>query len=168
MKRLVMCCLCALVCLWCLFPSEVWAQNAKIDSLEAFVNQRLQQKNEDSVSLDLLNTLAWELRRSKTQKALDYAFIAERIGLQLKLKNQLRRTYQAIAVASQYQAQYEKAIEYAQKNRLLCQELKKPISEGSVVLTLGNIYLFTNRYDSAAIYYSQVISICSPFADTNE
>ena len=60
MKRVMICCLCAFVCIWCLFPCEVRDQNAKIDSLQKIVEQNLSRKQDDTSSVKALNDLAFE------------------------------------------------------------------------------------------------------------
>ncbi len=113
----------------------------------------------DTVRLQLLNTLAYALRRSKSEEALAFASEAVSLSERLQRLNDLAIAQRNLGLAHHYLAESSKAIEYYLKALTLSQKLQNASLEATLLLNIGNVYLKLYNYDRAREYYQKSLAV---------
>lgn len=118
--------------------------------------------------IDLLNALAWELRGTAPQQALQYSQEARALAETASYSQGEAYSYYYGGVALRYLAKYEDALSLLLRAYDLFYALHDEQGQALVLNWLGNVYLRMGNYSIALDYYLQSLHIHEEDNDTHQ
>ncbi|MFC2104261.1 tetratricopeptide repeat protein [Bacteroidota bacterium] len=139
----------------------LFAQKSKIDSLYI----ALQNENNDSLKLEILNELAVYLRRSYPDSALNFAKQAENIALQINSKHKLAECYKNIGNIYNGKDNYSFANNYYQKSLKIYEELYDTLGIAKIYNNLGALNRNQGNFIQTLEYYQKSLELRTQLGD---
>ncbi len=132
------------------------AQTQKIDSLENLLQNHTQ---EDTVKVNLLNTIAYQFWSINPDKLLNYAEEASRISDKLNFKKGKAKSLLRIGTYYWTKSDFDKALEYNQKALEIRKELGNKKEIASCYYGIGMIYRYQSEYLKALEYHQKGLEL---------
>jgi two-component system, NtrC family, sensor kinase len=143
----------------------VLAQNRTIDSLEAVLLKHVQR---DTARINLLNKIAYELRRTDYEKGHIYACEADSLSDILDYKKGKAESLRMIGRYFRSKGDYTKALEYARKALEINEKIQY---KTGIAFSLGDIsavYVIQNNYVNAIDYSQRALKMAEEIGDNTQ
>lgn len=134
-----------------LIAVSVKSQSIINDSLGDLLN--MHSKN-DTHRVDLLNNMAYAIRKKQIEKVFDYANEARIISDSINYKKGYAESYRMIAMGFYEKWDYPNSLLNLDKSFQLFREIEDSISISKVYLDYGNTYYWAEDYQKAMHYYN--------------
>jgi signal transduction histidine kinase len=121
----------------------------------------------DSIKLNALEKLTWELRFSDPIKGFGYAFEGLNLAESLKRSKDIATLHNFIGVLAIKIASYDKAKIHLQKAYHIADSLNILSEKAYALNNLGEIYYQTSNQDSAILFLRKAIDIFNSTKDSN-
>ncbi len=145
---------------------KIYAQEqATVDSLENVLHKH---KKQDTVRVNLLNKIAYNIRRKDAKKSLKYAKEAEELATKIGFVKGEAESQRQIGIYYWLQADYPKALEYYQKSLNIYEELGDKIGISKCYDNIGIIYRSQGGYSKALEYFQKSLKINKELGDKKE
>ena len=144
-----------LFCFLVRIASPLSAQQSVIDSLTLLLNQ----KNADTITINLLNQLAEKSYNQDTKKSLDYAQEALMLSSKLNYDKGTKGAYNVLRRVHRRLGNYEAAIRFTLNTLPVAERLKDTTEMLNCYTALGNIYSGTENYKEARYYFSKALKL---------
>ena len=131
------------------------AQNPSIDSLQTI----LKHKVADTVRINVLNELCWELGGIDPEKAIEFGEQALELANECNFKKGIAKSYSNIGVVYDNKGKYNNAQNYYLKALEIYKEINDKQGEASIYNNLGIIYFYQRNFDKTLEYWFKSINI---------
>ena len=130
------------------------AQTPKIDSLENILNEHTIQ---DTVRINLLNEIAFQLSRKDIEKSLKYAIQANELANKLDFEKGKAKSLKLLGVYYANKSDYTKALEYYQKSLDIYIEIYSKIGISKCYNKIAVIYMYQSDYSKSLEYFQKAL-----------
>lgn len=135
-------------------------EDNKIDSLEIELK-----KSVDTSKVNVLNTLASELRKKNPLKALEYSNQALELSEKIYFKKGIGNAYSVMASVYSIQGDFGKALEFHNKSLTIRESIFDNKGIVSSLNSIGNINIKQGNYEKALKNYLKLLEICESIGD---
>ncbi|GAA4274042.1 tetratricopeptide repeat protein [Aquimarina gracilis] len=135
--------------------TKLFANTQKIDSL---LDQLNSYKKEDTIKVDLLNTIGFEYWIIDANKSITYGEEALRLSRILSYVKGLAKANRIIGVAYWAQGNQNKALEYLNNSHKFYEKIQDKTGLANTRLNIGMVYADLKEYKKALHYYEQAIN----------
>ncbi|HLP10425.1 MAG TPA: tetratricopeptide repeat protein [Flavobacteriales bacterium] len=142
------------------FSGTVFSQG-KTDSLKKI----LETCGEDTMKVNTLNLLAWELNASNTKQSLNYAKQAATLGKKLNFITGYTRALTNTGIAYYFMGKYAKALEQYIKAAKLLDGTPYLKRQGALYNNIALIYLDLEKFVEAEAYFMKSLGIDEKLGD---
>ncbi len=141
---------------------SLYSQNVKIDSL---VNLLDQHPNEDTVRVNLLRVLTFEVMYNDPEKGIKYAEEALEIAKKLDYKRGIANAIHDMGNVHNNGGSYNTALSYYQKSLKIREEISDKKGIASSTHNIGLVYKRQGNYSLAIEYYQKSLKIREEIGD---
>ena len=138
------------------------AQTPKIDSLESLLQKHIET---DTVKVNLLNQLAYELYLTEIDKTLEYAQEARLLADKLNFFNGKAESLRLIGIYYYIKSDYPQALDKFQESLKINQEIKNKRNISSCLNNIGLIYWRQDKYLQALELFQKSLTISKALGD---
>lgn len=127
---------------------------------------QLKQANNDTIEINILNEIAWELTKINQDSAVYYAQLALKSN---KKNNYLKgkiKTYNTLGTIAYYKSNYKESVQYFSTAYELSCEARDTVNIAKIANNIGTIYQMLGDYSQAIEYNIRSLRIKEKKADT--
>ncbi|MBI3501377.1 MAG: tetratricopeptide repeat protein [Bacteroidetes bacterium] len=143
------------------FPSFLFSQQKKIDSLEKLLSAA----KKDTNKVNILNTLCWEYYNNGSEKSLEYGKEALKLAEQLNYKRGMARSNVRIGIVQWAKGQYPEALDSYFKAIKIYEAMGDSAKIPGILSNVGNIYAAINKTDEALQYFKKALDMDEKLKD---
>ncbi len=159
MKNLI---IIVLTLIFYLLPFELEAQTIEIDSLE---NRLLKHTEKDTIRVNLLNDVAYELYLIDIDKTLKYAEEAKDISTKINYQNGKAKSLNLIGIYYDEKSDFNKALKCYKEALKIYEKLNDRRGISQIYNNLGVLCRYQGDYPKALEYYQKSLKIDEEFND---
>lgn len=145
-----------LILLFGAFTNDIASQVVSIDSLNSLLEQN---KNKDTVRVNLLNELAYQLTNINPDESLKYAIEANRLSDSLNFKKGKAEAFFQMTNYYSIKSDFKMVLEYAHKSLELFTTLDNKKGMAQNMRVLGKIYYYRGELTRAMDYLQEALAI---------
>ena len=151
-----------IVLICCFLSQTLNAQNfQKVDSLQ--LSLKITENPKDKI--ETLINISNELKNSDPAKALEYAFNANNLAVEIDYENGILNSMITIADLYWIMTEYKEAMDFAVKSKELAEELGLINELALSIHVIGRIYLGLGDYDKSAEYFFECLKLFEKIND---
>jgi two-component system, NtrC family, sensor kinase len=143
----------------------VLAQNKTIDSLEVVLSKHVQR---DTIRINLLNKIAYELRRTDYEKGHRYACEADSLSDILDYKKGKAESLRMIGRYFRSKGDYAKALDYALQALKINEDIRYKSGIAYCLGDISAVYVFQNNYATAIDYSQRALKMAEEIGDNTQ
>ena len=133
-------------------------------SIDSLLNE-LKTTKEDTIKVNLLNTLSWEYHYSDYDKANEYAQQALQLSNKVNYKKGVATSFYRIGIVHHLRGNYAKALEYYQKSLIIKEELRDKKGIAKCLMNIGSVHFRQDNYTKTLEYYQKSLIIKEELGD---
>ncbi len=139
------------------------SQSARVQKMKEALTNYTQ---EDSVRFHMLDDLAWELRRTDPDEAMQYARAALQLAEDIEYRKGEGISHNMMGILYNNLGDYERALEEYEQALAIRREIEDLRAVGNTLDNMGTVYQRKGEYDEAVNYQIEALKIREAIGDS--